>query len=174
MSMQHKHILRSGFLALVLATTSVGAMATTVATKFQQLSQSHISASDATDKAVQAVGGTPTEVAFKQHDKQTYYKVELRQNDQKTKVNVDANTGAILTKKSETKALKTPITATISLQQAMHAAENKTGGRTKEADLRNQGKDSYFEVETITATQKNEVKINAQTGAVISSQVETK
>ena len=166
--------------AAVLATT--GAVAATngmTSTKAAQFAQAKVSTSQAIDAAERKVGGHASEVDFKHKNGSSYYKVEVLANQQKHEVKIDANSGQVLSSEVETEQdsdhVKNATPPAISLKQAIAAAEAKTGGRAKEADLERKNDQVYYDVEVLVNNgQKQKVKVDAANGAVLSVKVEDK
>ncbi len=166
----------SAVLAAVIAATSLGAYAATTSgtsAKTAAFEQAAVSAEQAVRAAAQKVPGQATEVDFKHKNGQSYYEVEIVSGNQKHEVRVDANNGQVLDSKVEQDDEKeaTP-NAAISIEQAIAAAQSKTGGKVKEAELENENGQAVYKVETVSGTQEHDVIINAANGQVISAQLD--
>ena len=166
----------SAVLAAVIAATSLGAYAATTSgtsAKTAAFEQAAVSAEQAVRAAAQKVPGQATEVDFKHKNGQSYYEVEIVSGNQKPEVRVDANNGQVLDSKVEQDDEKeaTP-NAAISIEQAIAAAQSKTGGKVKEAELENENGQAVYKVETVSGTQEHDVIINAANGQVISAQLD--
>ncbi len=166
----------SAVLAAVIAATSLGAYAATTSgtsAKTAAFEQAAVSAEQAVRAAAQKVPGRATEVDFKHKNGQSYYEVEIVSGNQKHEIRVDANNGQVLDSKVEQDDEKeaTP-NAAISIEQAIAAAQSKTGGKVKEAELENENGQAVYKVETVSGTQEHDVIINAADGQVISAQLD--
>ena len=163
-------------LTAVIAATSLGAYAATGSGKNDQaaaFAQATVSAEQAVQAASQKVQGRATEVAFKHKSGQSYYKVKLVAGNQKHEVRVDANNGQVLDSKVEQDNEKENApNATFSIEQAIAAAQSKTGGKVKEAELDNENGQAVYKVETVSGTQKHDVKVDAANGQVIFDQLD--
>ncbi|MBS0306670.1 MAG: PepSY domain-containing protein [Proteobacteria bacterium] len=60
--------------------------------------------------------------------------------------------------------------AKISLTQAIAAAEQHAGGKASKAEFEHSKQGSHYEVEVVGATQVFDVKVDADSGTVLSSQ----
>ena len=166
----------SAVLAAVIAATSLGAYAATTSGKSAKTAafeQAAVTAEQAVRSAAQKVPGQATEVDFKHKNGQSYYEVEIVSGNQKHEIRVDANNGQVLDSKVEQDDEKeaTP-NAAISIEQAIAAAQSKTGGKVKEAELENENGQAVYKVETVSGTQEHDVIINAADGQVISAQLD--
>jgi hypothetical protein len=162
--------------ALTIGTASVGAYAAGAipGTKAAAFSSSKISAAQAVDYAVAKIPGRAVEVDFRHKNGQSYYKVEIVTDDQKQEVFVDAANGHIIESRPDydKKPLQPLPNTNISLKQAIAAAEAKTGGRAKDADLSYKKGPSVYKVETVNNIQKYEVRVDANSGQVLSSHID--
>ena len=162
--------------ALTIGTASVGAYAAGAipGTKAAAFSSSKISAAQAVDYAVAKIPGRAVEVDFRHKNGQSYYKVEIVADDQKQEVFVDAANGHIIESRLDydKKPLQPLPNTNISLKQAIAAAEAKTGGRAKDADLSYKKGPSVYKVETVNNIQKYEVRVDANSGQVLSSHID--
>ncbi len=161
-------------LAATIATASIGAYAAKSGTsgKVEAFQNSRVTATQAIGVATRKVTGQASEVDFKYKNGKSYYEVEVVSGSQKHEIQVDAVTGTILNTKVEAgkdKDKAKPQVA-ISLQQAISAAEAKTKGKAQEADLKNKDGQIYYKVETITGTQKHDVKVDANNGQILAVQ----
>ena len=71
------------------------------------------------------------------------------------------------TKEKEAKELKLFSQATISLSDAIKAAEQKTGGKAMEAELDDESNAVQFEVETLKDGKTHDVMVDGKTGNVL-------
>lgn len=162
--------------ALAIGTASIGAYASGAipGTKAAAFSQSKITAAQAVDRAAAQTQGQPVEVDFRHKHGRSYYKVEIAKADGKQEVFVDAADGRIIDSRPEYSRknhMAQPNTA-VSLKQALSAAEAKTGGRAKEAELKYRKGPAVYKVETVKGLEKYDVVVDAQSGQVLSSRID--
>lgn len=142
--------------------------------KAAEFAQSRISATQAVEAAQSETGGRAVEVGFKHKNSQSYYEVEVLTANEAREVRVDAASGKVLDSKVEKDSDgKAQVQAGITLQQAIAAAEAKTQGRAKEADLKEKNGQTVYEVETVAGNQKYETRVNAADGSILSSQTDS-
>ena len=162
----------AAFTALALGTASLGAYSAdfTPNRKHAALVQSKISAAQAIDYALAKAKGQAVDVDFRHKHGQSYYKVEIMDGSEQTEVFVDANNGSILDSRPDYDSKpRRPVPQTgISLKQAIAAAEAKTGGRAKDAELKYKRDLPVYKVETVKDMRKYEVRVNAADGQVLS------
>ncbi len=170
--MSNRKITFTALIATIAMAASAGTYAASNPDKTAAFGQSRINASQAVAAAVAKVGGNATEVDFKHKNGQSYYEVEVVASGQKHEVKVDAASGKVINSKVENDKDSDAVkpAARVSLQQAIATAESKTGGRVKEADLKNKNGQTYYELETLNGNQKQEVKVDAASGQVLSAQ----
>lgn len=173
MSNIRKNTLTSLLIAAVLA-TSAGVYASSGSDKTAAFNQSQINATQAVEAAIGSVSGKATEVDFKYKKGQSYYEVEVIAADgQKHEIKVDSNSGAVLESKIDSDkdsddAAKAA--APISLLQAIETAKSQAAGEVKEAELKNKDGQSYYSISVVQDNQTQKVRIDSNTGAVISVQ----
>ena len=76
------------------------------------------------------------------------------------------------TKDKEAKELQLFSQATISLQDAIKAAEHKTGGKALEAELNDESAAVQFEIEILKNGKVHEVMVEGKTGKVLKVSLE--
>jgi len=76
------------------------------------------------------------------------------------------------TKEKEVNELQLFSQAKISLQDAIKAAEQKTGGKAMEAELNDESADVQFEVEIVKNGKVHEVIVDGKTGQVLKVSLE--
>lgn len=163
--------------AVVLATATAAAVAATgtLSAKDSALQQSRVSAAQAVDIAVQKAGGVAESVDFKHKNGNSYFEVDVISGTQKHELKIDAASGQVLESKAEndndSDSAQLP-QAAVSLNQAIGAAVQKTGGVAKEAEWENENGQTYYKVETVANGQEYDVKIDAQNGSVMSAQID--
>ncbi|MCP1660115.1 PepSY domain-containing protein [Neisseria perflava] len=159
-------------MTIAVASFNVHAASGADSSKIAALMGSKITAAQAVQAAQGSVNGQAAEVGFKHKNGQSYYEVEVLSGGKTHEIKVDAASGKILAQKTESES-KAQAKTGVSLQQAIAAAEAKTGGRAKKTELKAKNGQTVYKVETVNAAkQKYEVAVNAANGSVISSQID--
>ena len=158
--------------AAVLGTATLGVQAGE--RENAAFAQSKITAAQAVDKAVAKIGGQAVEVNFDLKRGRSIYKVEVQNGGKEYDVYVDAASGEVVDSREDYKnnPNKTRPAVRTTLKQAIAAAEAKTGGRAKEADLKYKSGTPVYKVETVSGTQKHKVRVDAQSGQVLSAHID--
>ena len=176
MKANKKSIIAALVTAALLSIAGAGAYAAGMVpgSKHAVLAQSKISAAQAVDYALAKVKGQAVDVDFRHKHGQSYYKVEIMNGSEETEVFVDAANGSIIDSRPDYDSKpRRPVPQTgISLKQAIAAAETKTGGRAKEAELKYKRDLPVYEVGTVNGARKYEVRVNAADGQVLSSHLD--
>ena len=181
---------KSIFVALTVAGISATAIAAPVAnTKAVAISsealsamQSKISLTQAINIAKQNAKGDLVSAEFDYDDDRKNkgtgkYKVELVSNGTSYEVKMDANTGTVLKTKQEKldkkelaeySAMKQ---AKVSLTSAMQKAAQSLNGKVISAEFELEKGQSVYDIEVLKENQIYDVSIDANTGKVLSSQV---
>lgn len=140
----------------------------------EALAKTQISAAQALSAAQNKIGADAQvkEVEF-HHSKygKDYFQVELFANNQKHKVDVDAANGEILGSSSKApKSIQVRVDESmpkISFAQAMKTAEEKTGGKVAEAELKLRNGQGFYKIETVANGQQFNVAVNAENGQIM-------
>ena len=101
-----------------------------------------------------------------------YYEVDINHGNQKHEVKVDAASGKII--KSDVENLKNPVTASVSLQQAIAKAQATVGGKVKEAKPKTKEGQMYYKIEMVNQQAKHELKIDANNDSILANEQDTK
>lgn len=158
--------------AALMAAVGLQAHAGSHPAEAEALAQARISAAAAVRAATVHVPGRATDVDFEYG--QNHYKVEVKANGQEHEIFIDAASGRVIDSRAEAdddhrKARALPA---VTLERALAAALARTGGKVKDAGLDyTQGRPVY-EVETVANRQKYAVKVDGQSGQVISSRID--
>ena len=160
----------------LLATSGAGAYAAGVVPGIKQaaFAQAKVSAAQAVDYAAAKAKGQPVEVDFRHKNGRSYYKVEIADGTAQQEVYVSADNGSIIDSRPDydSKPRRPVPNVAVSLKQAIAAAEAKTGGKAKDAELKYKRDLPVYEVETVNGVQKHEVRVDAAGGQVLSSQLD--
>lgn len=179
---------KSALIALTIAGVGATAIAAPVAnTKAATSSseavsamQSKISLTQAIDIAKQNAKGdlVSAEFDYDDDDATSEYEVEFVANGTSYEVKIDANTGKVLKIKQESldkkdmaeySAMKQ---AKVSLTSAMQTASQSVNGKVISAEFELKKGQSFYDIDVVKGNQKYEVSIDANTGKVLSSQVD--
>ena len=165
-----KSIISTIVATALLATAGAGAYAAGVVpgTKQAAFAQAKVSAAQAVDYAAAKAKGQPVEVDFRHKNGRSYYKVEIADGTAQQEVYVSADNGSIIDSRPDYDSKpRRPVP-----NVAVSAAEAKTGGKAKDAELKYKRDLPVYEVETVNGVQKHEVRVDAASGQVLSSQLD--
>lgn len=160
--------------ATLMAAAGLQAHAGGHAAAAESLAQARISAADAVRAATAHVQGRATDVDFEHGHGQHHYKVEVKAGGQEYEIRIDAANGRVIDSRAEPdddhrKARAQPA---VTLERALAVALARTGGQVKDAGLDYTHGRPVYEVETVAKGQKYEVKVDGQSGKVISSRMD--
>ena len=170
----------AGVGATAIAAPVANTKAVTGSSEAVSAMQSKISLTQAIDIAKQNAKGDLVSAKFDydDDDSTSEYEVELVANGTSYEVKIDANTGKVLKTKQETldkkdmaeySAMKQ---AKVTLTSAMQTASQSVNGKVISAEFELKKGQSLYDIEVIKGNQKYEVSIDANTGKVLSSQVD--
>ena len=142
--------------------------------------QSKINLTQAIDIAKQNTKGDLVSAKFDYDDDDatSEYEVELVANGTSYEVKIDANTGKVLKTKQEAldkkdmaeySAMKQ---AKVSMNSAMQTASQSVNGKVISAEFELKKYQSLYDIEVIKDNKKYEVSIDANTGKILSSQID--
>ncbi len=149
-----------GFLGMASITSLAFANDNFLERQVQQ--KANISMEQAVTNAVKAVGGgQAVDTDFDMNFGKSYYEVDIIKNDVKYKVDIDANTGTTAN-----------ANAKISFDQAITNAVKAVGnGQAIKVDFESKLGKTYYDVEVMNNYVQYDVKIDANTGAVLSKKL---
>ena len=179
---------KSALIALTIAGVGAAAIAAPVAnikaatssSEAVSAMQSKISLTQAIAIAKQNAKGdlVSAEFDYDDDDATSEYEVELVANGTSYEVKIDANTGKVLKTKQESldkkdmaeySAMKQ---AKVSLTSAMQTASQSVNGKVISAEFELEKGQSIYDIEVVKGNQKYDVSVDANTGKVLSSQVD--
>ena len=179
---------KSALIALTIAGVGAAAIAAPVAnikaatssSEAVSAMQSKISLTQAIAIAKQNAKGdlVSAEFDYDDDDATSEYEVEFVANGTSYEVKIDANTGKVLKTKQESldkkdmaeySAMKQ---AKVSLTSAMQTASQSVNGKVISAEFELEKGQSFYDIDVVKGNQKYEVSIDANTGKVLSSQVD--
>ena len=179
---------KSALIALTIAGVGAAAIAAPVAnikaatssSEAVSAMQSKISLTQAIAIAKQNAKGdlVSAEFDYDDDDATSEYEVEFVANGTSYEVKIDANTGKVLKTKQESldkkdmaeySAMKQ---AKVSLTSAMQTASQSVNGKVISAEFELKKGQSFYDIDVVKGNQKYEVSIDANTGKVLSSQVD--
>lgn len=170
----------AGVGATAIAAPIANTKAVTGSSEAVSAMQSKITLMQAIDIAKQNAKGDLVSAKFDYDDDDatSEYEVELVANGTSYEVKIDANTGKVLKTKQEAldkkdmaeySAMKQ---AKVTLTSAMQTASQSVNGKVISAEFELKKGQSLYDIEVIKGNQKYEVSIDANTGKVLSSQVD--
>lgn len=170
----------AGVGATAIAAPTTNTKALTGSSEAVSAMQSKISLTQAIAIAKQNAKGdlVSAEFDYDDDDATSEYEVELVANGTSYEVKIDANTGKVLKTKQESldkkdmaeySAMKQ---AKVSLTSAMQAASQSVNGKVIAAEFELEKGQSIYDIDVVKGNQKYEVSIDANTGKVLSSQVD--
>ncbi len=179
---------KSALIALTIAGVGAAAIAAPVAnikaatssSEAVSAMQSKISLTQAIAIAKQNAKGdlVSAEFDYDDDDATSEYEVEFVANGTSYEVKIDANTGKVLKTKQESldkkdmaeySAMKQ---AKVSLTSAMQTASQSVNGKVISAEFELEKGQSIYDIEVVKGNQKYDVSVDANTGKVLSSQVD--
>lgn len=169
----------AGVGATAIAAPVANTKAVTGSSEAVSAMQSKISLTQAIDIAKQNAKGDLVSAKFDydDDDSTSEYEVELVANGTSYEVKIDANTGKVLKTKQETldkkdmaeySAMKQ---AKVTLTSAMQTASQSVNGKVISAEFELKKGQSLYDIEVIKGNQKYEVSIDANTGKILSSNI---
>ena len=170
----------AGVGATAIAAPVANTKAVTGSSEAVSAMQSKITLTQAIDIAKQNAKGDLVSAKFDYDDDDatSEYEVELVANGTSYEVKIDANTGKVLKTKQETldkkdmaeySAMKQ---AKVTLTSAMQTASQSVNGKVISAEFELKKGQSLYDIEVIKGNQKYEVSIDANTGKILSSQID--
>ena len=165
-------ILTAAFTTLALATGGL-AYAESSPAKRAALQNAPVSAAQAVKTAADKIGGRAIKVDFEHKLNRSYYDVDVVRGNDTHEVRVDAKSGQIVRSeidRDDDDAMLPEVK--VSLQQAIAAAVQKTGGKVKDAELKAKHGTARYKVETLANGQEHQTVIDANSGAVLSSHID--
>ena len=170
----------AGVGATAIAAPVANTKAVTGSSEAVSAMQSKITLTQAIDIAKQNAKGDLVSAKFDydDDDSTSEYEVELVANGTSYEVKIDANTGKVLKTKQETldkkdmaeySAMKQ---AKVTLTSAMQTASQSVNGKVISAEFELKKGQSLYDIEVIKGNQKYEVSIDANTGKILSSQID--
>ena len=179
---------KSALIALTIAGVGATAIAAPVAnTKAATSSSEAVSAMQSKISLTQAIAIAKqnakgdlvsAEFDYDDDDATSEYEVELVANGTAYEVKIDANTGKVLKTKQESLDKKDMAEysamnqAKVSLTSAMQTASQSVNGKVISAEFELKKGQSFYDIDVVKGNQKYEVSIDANTGKVLSSQVD--
>ena len=179
---------KSALIALTIAGVGAAAIAAPVAnTKAATSSSEAVSAMQSKISLTQAIAIAKqnakgdlvsAEFDYDDDDATSEYEVEFVANGTSYEVKIDANTGKVLKTKQESldkkdmaeySAMKQ---AKVSLTSAMQTASQSVNGKVISAEFELEKGQSIYDIEVVKGNQKYDVSVDANTGKVLSSQVD--
>lgn len=179
---------KSALIALTIAGVGATAIAAPVAnTKAATSSSEAVSAMQSKISLTQAIAIAKqnakgdlvsAEFDYDDDDATSEYEVEFVANGTSYEVKIDANTGKVLKTKQESldkkdmaeySAMKQ---AKVSLTSAMQTASQSVNGKVISAEFELEKGQSIYDIEVVKGNQKYDVSVDANTGKVLSSQVD--
>lgn len=139
--------------------------------------QAKISLNQAISIAAQQVQGTLMSAGF-DDDRGGSYEVEIANGQTSHEVNINAHTGKVIGVKQEALdnddvlELNAQKQAKVNLSQALQHAAKHVGGQAVGGEFSSEHGASHYEVDVIKGTQVYEVIVDANTGAIVSSQLD--
>lgn len=167
-----KKILTAAFTTLALATGGL-AYADYSPAKHAALQNAPVSAAQAVKTAADKIGGRAIKVDFEHTLNRSYYDVDVVRGNDTHEVRVDAKSGQVVRSKmdhDDDDAMLPEVK--VSLQQAITAAVQKTGGKAKDAELKAKYGNAHYRVDTLANGQEHQTVIDANSGAVLSSHID--
>ena len=169
----------AGVGATAIAAPVANTKAVTGSSEAVSAMQSKITLTQAIDIAKQNAKGDLVSAKFDYDDDDatSEYEVELVANGTSYEVKIDANTGKVLKTKQETldkkdmaeySAMKQ---AKVTLTSAMQTASQSVNGKVISAEFELKKGQSLYDIEVIKGNQKYEVSIDANTGKILSSNI---
>ena len=169
----------AGVGATAIAAPVANTKAVTGSSEAVSAMQSKITLTQAIDIAKQNAKGDLVSAKFDydDNDATSEYEVELVANGTSYEVKIDANTGKVLKTKQETldkkdmaeySAMKQ---AKVTLTSAMQTASQSVNGKVISAEFELKKGQSLYDIEVIKGNQKYEVSIDANTGKILSSNI---
>ena len=170
----------AGVGATAIAAPVANTKAVTGSSEAVSAMQSKISLTQAIDIAKQNAKGDLVSAKFDYDDDDatSEYEVEFVANGTSYEVKIDANTGKVLKTKQEAldkkdmaeySAMKQ---AKVTLTSAMQTASQSVNGKVISAEFELKKGQSLYDIEVIKGNQKYEVSIDANTGKILSSQID--
>ena len=170
----------AGVGATAIAAPVANTKAVTGSSEAVSAMQSKVTLMQAIDIAKQNAKGDLVSAKFDYDDDDTTseYEVELVANGTSYEVKIDANTGKVLKTKQESldkkdmaeySAMKQ---AKVSLTSAMQTASQSVNGKVISAEFELEKGQSIYDIEVVKGNQKYDVSVDANTGKVLSSQVD--
>lgn len=165
-------ILTTALTTLTLATGGL-AYADYSPAKHAALQNAPVSAAQAAKTAADKIGGRAVKVDFEHTLNRSYYDVDVVRGNDTHEVRVDAKSGQVVRSKmdhDDDDAMLPEVK--VSLQQAITAAVQKTGGKAKDAELKAKYGNAHYRVDTLANGQEHQTVIDANSGAVLSSHID--
>ena len=170
--MTKKSIISLAVVGVAMGVASIGVYAAPILKSASSFDSAAITAEQAINTALNQIPGQAVKVDFEHKMGKAYYEVDINHGNQKHEVKVDAASGKVI--KSDVENLKNPVTASVSLQQAIAKAQATVGGKVKEAKLKTKEGQIYYKIETVNQQAKHELKIDANNGSILANEQDTK
>ena len=170
--MTKKSIISLAVVGVSMGVASIGVYAEPILKSASSFDSAAITAEQAINTALNQIPGQAVKVDFEHKMGKAYYEVDIKQKKKKHEVKIDAASGKII--KSDVENLKNPVTASVSLQQAIAKAQATVGGKIKEAKLKTKEGQMYYKIETVNQQAKHELKIDANNGSILANDQDTK
>ena len=170
--MTKKSIISLAVVGVAMGVASIGVYAAPILKSASSFDSAAITAEQAINTALNQIPGQAVKVDFEHEMGKAYYEVDINHGNQKHEIKVDAASGKII--KSDVENLKNPVTASVSLQQAITKAQVTVGGKVKEAKLKTKEGQMYYKIEMVNQLAKHELKIDANNGSILANEQDTK
>lgn len=169
--MRKRNILFAGIAGLVLMGGAIGVGANSIAgDKNLENTGSAISMDEAKKIALHEAGGKLKGIELEKDDGRLIYEIELISDEKgrKVDIDIDAKTGKIIKVDQDDDHDNEPVTnkeAKVSMEDAIAVAVKDTPGEVEGSEF--DPEDGYYEIEIQTGKNEVEIKVDSETGKII-------